>query len=155
MARLIETRHPEMQERLSSIVELLTSDDAPETRGSAELIEALKQEAIRAALIVRPKDEISIRAILPFVAAAGSLLAILALLFALLPRQTFYLLARAAAPFVNLPNVYAADLKVTPGDMLVGEGSRVKIDYLRDEVPKAGTEERDALLREVGFQPRF
>ncbi|MEI7436172.1 MAG: hypothetical protein WCL16_05130 [bacterium] len=127
MARLIETRHPEMQERLSSIVELLTSDDAPESRGSAELIEALKQEAIRDALIVRPGDEISIRTVLPFVIAAGSMLMILSLLFATLPHQTCFLLARAAAPFVNLPNVYATDLQIAPGDILVGEGSRIEI----------------------------
>lgn len=127
MARIIESRHPEMQERISSVVQILTSQDSPDLRGSEALIEALTQEAILDARIVKPKKEVTLRAAAPFLIAVAGLLVILGGLFAILPRQTAFLLARAAAPFANLPNMYAADLKVTPGDLVVGEGSRVQI----------------------------
>ncbi|MFW6108281.1 MAG: hypothetical protein ACOC8D_00565, partial [bacterium] len=45
IARAIEARHPELQERVSSAVELLTSSDAPEVRGSDQLIGALVEQA--------------------------------------------------------------------------------------------------------------
>jgi len=58
IARFIETRHPELQERLSSAVELLTSKDAPEIRGSEALIGALAAEATHDADRVRARTEI-------------------------------------------------------------------------------------------------
>ena len=45
IARAIELHHPELQERISSSVELLSSKDAPELRGSDALITALVNEA--------------------------------------------------------------------------------------------------------------
>ena len=126
-ARLIEAHHPELQERISSAVELLTSKDLPSLRGSEVLIGALTLEAVRDAEKVQPKREISLRPALPFVGVAALLTLVLGGLFLAIPRQTSFLLARAAAPFLNLPNVHAADLRVEPGDTLVAEGSPLQI----------------------------
>ena len=46
IARMIELRHPELEERLSSAVELLTTTDSAELRGSAALISELAREAV-------------------------------------------------------------------------------------------------------------
>ena len=126
-ARLIEAHHPELQERISSVVELLTSQDLPSLRGSEVLIAALTQEAVRDAGIVQPRREVSFRIALPYVVTTAAVLVVFAGLWLGKPRQTSFLLARAVAPFLNLPNVYATDLAVEPGDVLVAEGSHVQI----------------------------
>ncbi len=126
-ARLIEAHHPELQERISSAVELLASRDLPALRGSDVLIAALTEEAILDAGGVQPRREISFRAAVPFVAGALVGAGILGGLFALRPMQTRFLFARAAAPFLNLPNIYATELAVTPGDVYVAQGSRFTV----------------------------
>ena len=126
-ARLIEAHHPELQERISSAVELLTSHDVPALRGSDVLIAALTEEAVRDAGGVQPRHEISFRAARPFVAGALLGVGILAALFIARPLQTRFLLARATAPFLNLPNIYATELTVTPGDVYVAQGCRLTI----------------------------
>ena len=55
VARAIETRHPELHERISSAIELLSSPDAPALRGSEALIAALAVEATRDARGVQIK----------------------------------------------------------------------------------------------------
>ena len=57
IARAIELRHPELQERISSAVELLTSTDAPELRGSDQLIAALVEQAVDNVQAIRPRRE--------------------------------------------------------------------------------------------------
>ena len=57
VARAIEIRHPELQERVSSAVELLASKDRREFLGSEALIAALAGEACRDARGVRPGKE--------------------------------------------------------------------------------------------------
>lgn len=127
IARLIEKHHPELQERISSAVELLGSRDLPSIRGSEALIHALTEEAVREAVSLRPRQEISFRSAVPFGIAAGAVLAILAGLGVAMPRQTGFLMARAAAPFLNLPNVRAVDLVVEPGDALVAAGGSLQV----------------------------
>jgi hypothetical protein len=127
IARLIEAHHPELQERLSSVVELLGSRDVPAIRGSEVLIGALTEEAVRDAVRLKPRHEISFRSAIPFAVAAGIVIAVLAALWLARPLQMRFLLARAAAPFLNLSNVHAADLVVEPGDALVASGSPLRI----------------------------
>jgi hypothetical protein len=127
IARLIENHHPELQERLSSVVELLASKDIPSIRGSEVLIQALTEEAVRGAVSLRPRHEISFRRAIPFGMAAGLMVAVLTGLGLVMPRQTGFLMARAAAPFLNLPNVRAVDLVVKPGDALVAAGGSLEI----------------------------
>ena len=127
VAHLIETHHPERQERISSAVQLLSSRDLPSIRGSETLIAALTEEAVREAVTLQPHQEISFRSAIPFAAAAAIVLTVLATLYLVLPRQTAFLLARATAPFLNLPNVQAIDLVVEPGSTLVAAGSSLRI----------------------------
>ncbi|MCL2701143.1 MAG: hypothetical protein FWE88_05560 [Phycisphaerae bacterium] len=131
MARLLESKHPEMQERLSSAVQLLTSRDAPEIRGSEQLIAALAMEATDTAAGVQPRREVSLAAARPYLLAAGIVLAILASLFVLWPETAATLLKRAVAPNADIPNLRAADLIVTPGqDMTIAQGERLPVSVV-------------------------
>ncbi len=127
IALAIEEHHPELQERLSSAVELLTSRDLPELRGSDVLIAALAREAVQDAGAVRPRREVSFRPAKPYVIAAAAVFAVLGGLFLIWPKQTSHLLARAVAPYLNLPNVSAWELEIEPRDKLVGEGQTVEV----------------------------
>ena len=128
MARILETRHPELQERISTAVELLASDDPESIRGSAELIEAVVDSAVVDAAAVDPKSEFtsggrSKRFILATAAGGG----LIAVLFLLWPTQSWTLFARALAPFLDICNAYADTLVIDPGHARVARGEEVTI----------------------------
>ncbi len=97
IAQVVETQHPELQERISSTVELrgLTGSGeaggqtSPRTlsAGSEELIAALAEEATLEAGHVDPRKEVSTRSARPFLLAAAALAGVLGLIFALWPRH--------------------------------------------------------------------
>ncbi|MCX5675820.1 MAG: DUF4175 family protein [Planctomycetota bacterium] len=142
-ARAIEDRHPELQERISSTVELLMSRDMPEIRGSQVLIDALAKEASRDAAHVRPRVEIPLKSARPFLLAALGALAVFAALLALYPNAQ-RLLARAVAPYLNLPNISADMLRVSPGTVRILEGQRLQV-----EVEVANQAVRKAQFRQL------
>jgi len=109
-AMAIERRHPQLQERLSSTIELLTSTDGPALRGSDELIAALASQAALDAKALSPGREVSLRgAIRPLAAAAGAVGLLIGLL-AIWPDQAGRLLRRAL--LANVSRVSATSLKV-------------------------------------------
>jgi hypothetical protein len=142
-ARAIEDRHPELQERISSAVELLMSRDMPEIRGSQVLIDALAAEASRDAAHVRPRAEVPLKSARPFLLAALGALAVFAALLALYPNAQ-RLLARAVAPYLNLPNISADMLRVSPGSVRILEGQRLQV-----EVEVANPAVRKAQFRQL------
>ncbi|HPD13961.1 MAG TPA: hypothetical protein PLE19_03385 [Planctomycetota bacterium] len=167
-ARAIETHHPELQERISSAVELLTSQDAPELRGSDQLIRALVMQAADSARGLSPRREVTLRAARPYLAAAAAVAALFAAVFVLWPDQARFLLARASAPFINLPNLRARDLAVTPGDVVILEDQRLQVEvdvpmrnvrgaYFRTVAPDGSetAEEMTPLLAGTGGERRF
>ena len=128
IARAIESRHPELHERISSAIQLLASDDAPEMRGSDALIGALATEATLDAKGVAPRREITLRPMRPFLIAAAAVLAALGGLLAAWPKQTSLLLARAVTPAANLPHVSAAALVMKPGcDVAIAAGEKLEV----------------------------
>ncbi len=148
IARVIEQRHPELQERISSTVELLGSGDSPEIRGSQVLIDALAAEAVGDARTVRPKREITFRKVRPPLYVLVCAVAVVVVLLAIYPKPMGRLLAKTVAPYLNLPNVYADDLRITPGDCVLAEGMRleVTVSVLRNNgAPRAKV--RSARLR--------
>jgi hypothetical protein len=138
IALAIEEHHPEMQERISSAVELLTSRDLPEIRGSEVLIAELAKEASQEARHVQPRVEIPLKAARPYLLAAMGAIAVFAALLVLYPNAS-RLLARAVAPYLNLPNISADMLRVTPGDAVLAEGQRlqVQVDVANPAVRRA------------------
>jgi len=156
IARVIETRHPELQERLSSAVELLASSDMPSIRGSEALIRALVHEANDDARQVRPRTEISLASAKPFLTAAGGVVLVFLAIMAVNPGMAKRLVLRAVAPYANIPNIYSDMLTVKPGNTIIPEGRRlevivdvdsryVKLASFRKTLPD-GSEVSDAMI---------
>jgi len=127
MARILEVRHPELQERISTAVELLASKDPDSIRGSQELIAAVVDSAVIDVASVDPKTEFKQGRSKKFILAAGVSGAIILLLLAIWPARSWTLLARAMAPFLDIGNAYADTLVVDPGSVRVAKGEPVTI----------------------------
>jgi len=127
MARILEVRHPELQERISTAVELLASKDPDSIRGSQELIAAVVDSAVTDVASVDPRAEFKQGRSKKFILAAGVSGAIILLLLAIWPTRSWTLLARAMAPFLDIGNAYADTLVVDPGSVRVAKGEPVTI----------------------------
>ncbi|MBC8373647.1 MAG: hypothetical protein H8E53_08645, partial [Planctomycetes bacterium] len=112
IARLVELQHPEFEERISSTVELMTTSDAPELRGSAALIAATSLIAISDARSIRPGREISMRIAMRFLVAAGIVLGVLTILFAGWPEATWNQFRRSLIPTANIRRVSSDSMVV-------------------------------------------
>ncbi|MFO7897901.1 MAG: DUF4175 family protein [Planctomycetota bacterium] len=128
VARLVETHHPELEERISSAVELLSSHDASELRGSAALIAQLASEATDEVGVVEPKREVTTGSARPYMAAAAATLVVLAVGFVFWPTQVSRLLARAVAPHADIGNLGAFRMTVEPGDTVLPEGTPLHVE---------------------------
>lgn len=128
IARAIESRHPEFQERISSAIELLLSPDSSDLRGSSVLIAALAQEACNDANALRVRREVTLRSLRPFLIAAAALAVVLGAIFAAWPRAAEFALARVIAPQQDRPNVYGYQLTVTPGDVVLAVGDSLQVE---------------------------
>lgn len=127
IARAIESQHPELQERVSSAVELLSSRESSDVRGSDALIAALVDEASHDVRGIRPGREITLRRARPALLIAVGLMAVLGSLLLAWPAKASRLLLRAVAPSMNLANVSAEDLSIVPGDVVVTRGQPLRI----------------------------
>lgn len=127
MARILEIRHPELQERISTAVELLSSDDPDSIKGSEELIRAVVDSAVDDVGTVDPNSEFRSARGKKFVAAAGVFAGIILLTLMIWPRQSWTLMARAMAPFLDIGNAYADSLVIDPGDIRIAKGDSLTI----------------------------
>jgi len=128
VARLIESRRPELEERISSAVELLTSRDASELKGSEVMIREVSRQAVGQVGTVLPEQEFSFDKARPFLLSTTFAIAIIAVLFILWPGPTKRLMNRVLAPLANLGNVQATDLEVKPGDVVIASGDSLRIE---------------------------
>lgn len=120
IAALIERNHPELEERLSTAVELA---QAGELTSSSRLMEEITKDAVKDVQTVSPRKEFTGRTVKPRFIAAAIAVGILALLFAAFPDATLRLATRALVPAAEVDNIYASSLKVTPGDKVMLEGT--------------------------------
>lgn len=125
IARWVETHHPEMEERISTAVELAGRGDA----GSQGLIDEVIREATMDAGKLDPKLELTNRAARTNLWTAAAAVGILAALFACFPKITPVLFARAIAPQTNLGNAYANSIRhLTPDAQVVTAGDSFNIE---------------------------
>ena len=124
IARWIEARHPEMQERLSTVLEL-----SGEAAGiSPELLEALGKAANEDIAQVDPQGEVkSAQKRMRWGRPAAALAAVLALSLIVWPQEAGRLLVRAVAPFSDVGNAGAVKFQIEPGDLEVMEGDKIRI----------------------------
>lgn len=157
IAAIIEQRHPELEERLSTVVELLSGNGIGD-RGSEQLFNVLTHEAETDARDVAPEQEFTTRTVKPKLRVAAAALGILGILFAAWPRHTGRLFARAIAPYAEIDNLYADQFLVSPGDhvMLVGDPLEILLTvsgessgqaYVRREFRDAHGKRRELLER--------
>ena len=139
IARIIETRHPELQERISTAVELMSTDDPDSIRGSTELIGEVVDSAVIDVEDVNPEAEFKGRRTRRPMLITAIVAGVLLLLFAIFPRHISVLFARAVAPFLDIGNAYANTLKVDPGDIRVaiGDPVTVEISIQNDKIRRA------------------
>ncbi len=128
VARMVERHHPELQERISSAVELLTSGDREDLLGSPELIGELTREATFDAQKVKPQSEFRLRSARPFFFATCSLALVLITVFALWPREALVLMGRAVAPHAAIGNLGSIHITVLPGDTVCAADSDLQVE---------------------------
>ena len=124
IAALIERNHPELEERLSTVVELAQSGGLT---SSSRLMEELAKDAVNDVQTVSPRKVFAGRTVKPRFIAAAIALGILILLFAAFPGATLRLATRVLVPAAEVDNIYASSLKVTPGDKVVLEGTSLAV----------------------------
>ena len=133
VARLVEQRHPELQERISTAVQLLASEDPREMKGSEQLIQLVVNEAITDVSAVDPQTEFTRRTIKPAMVTAAVFLGILLLSFVIWPHLTPRLFAKVVVPFANLGNAYAGLIEVEPGDAILMKGEKFSVHMSIDK----------------------
>ncbi len=132
IARILEIRHPELQERISTAVELMSSEDPESVKGSEELIAAVVDSAVLDVEKVDPSAEFKSGRASRFALVAGVTVVVLVLMFVIFPRQAGVLMARAVAPFLDIGNAWSDTLAVDPGDMRIAIGETVTITMTVD-----------------------
>ena len=125
MARIVETRHPELQERISSALELIGAGGGAAAEGSGQLLEILASDAAADITGVSARDEFRGTTLRPVIVSVSVVFAILLVLFVGWPRQSALLFARAVAPGAPLGNLAARGFSVTPGDSVIVAGESI------------------------------
>ncbi|MDF1825257.1 MAG: hypothetical protein P1U68_11485 [Verrucomicrobiales bacterium] len=128
MARILEIRHPELQERISTAVELLSSNDPDSIKGSEELISEVVDSAVNDVGTVDPKAEFQTKKGRKFIFSAAVIAGVILLTLLIWPRQSWTLLTRAVAPFLDIGNAYAETLVIDPGNIRIASGDSLTIN---------------------------
>jgi len=130
MARVLETRHPELQERISSAMELLSMGGDAASHGSEQLIALLAHDAQADMRAVQPRHEFSNRSVKPALLAVAVAMVVFGLLLAAWPRQTALLFRRAVAPYKDFASLQGEGLVVEPGDAVRLQGQELCLRVL-------------------------
>ena len=132
MAAILDQRHPEQEERLSTLVELSESDFAK--AGFSTSLFALvgnlaeddvgKLDLVREFPVVGAWRRFGVFALMALALALGS---------ALSPNLVGRLFVRAVAPWSDIGNLFSDEIVVTPGDITILSGSVIRIEAKRNE----------------------
>ncbi|MFN5960081.1 MAG: hypothetical protein ACK5CW_01215, partial [Verrucomicrobiota bacterium] len=125
VARWLEIQHPEMQERISTAVELAGRPDAGTSR---VLLEEVVRDAVADAGRIRPEVELSGRRARGPAIALLSGLGILGVLFALWPAAVPRLVARALAPLAEIEDAWAGQIRLVTGSQTVALGEPLNLE---------------------------
>ena len=124
IARWLETRHPEIQERVSTALELSDHSKGGVSEG---LLQQLVEEAEGDVKGVNPTREVRARRAKRWLWPATALAAVFVAVFIIFPEQSRRLLVRAVAPFSDLGNAGAVRFTIEPENINVLEGDEVRI----------------------------
>lgn len=125
VARWLEVRHPEMEERLSTVLEL----QAQAGMVSPGLLDSLARAAEADLGTVDPGIEVkSARTSRRWAGPAIAALAVLAVVFTVWPGEASRLLVRAVAPFSSSGNAAAGKFRIKPGNIELVAGDPLRIE---------------------------
>lgn len=123
IALWMENRHPEIEERVSSAMELSQNH-----RGvSIELLKDLTDHATSDMASVNPKVEVNSKKVRPWLWAAAVLGAIVLALLLIFPQEYGRLITRAFTPYKESGNAGAVKFTINPGNLEVVAGDEVVI----------------------------
>lgn len=123
----VESKHPELEERLSSTVELLKKNEPAAYKGSPQLIEALRQQTIeKTASLDFAHVATGEQASRAWGMAAGFAVAVVAFLF-LNGADPSLLLRRFVSPLTDLPKPSTVKFDVAPQNATVEMGANVDV----------------------------
>lgn len=132
IARWLEHRHPEIEERLSTALEVSKDD-----RSSGELVAMLLEAADVDAGRVDPESEVTPgRSTKRWRWVVVACLVVFLASLIVLPKQTVRLMWRAVAPLSDVGNAGALSFVVEPEGLEVLEGDPIEIRVTHDEVPE-------------------
>jgi hypothetical protein len=124
VARWLEGRHPEIEERLSTVLELQEGESGV----SESLLAALAKAANADAGKVDAKQEVqSARTTKRWARPAVGLALLLLAAFVVWPSETTRLLVRAVAPFSDLGNAGAGRFAIHPGNLELIDGDKLEL----------------------------
>ncbi|MGI9243394.1 MAG: hypothetical protein ACR2RV_21525, partial [Verrucomicrobiales bacterium] len=133
MARLLERRHPELHERISTAIDLVGNGDASSFAGSHDLLSKVVDSATADAEGFSPEQEFTNRTAKRYLLALAAAALILGAGFLAFPAPATRPLTQAVAPFSKVGNAYAERLQVRPGDHRVAEGEAISIQVTVDD----------------------
>ena len=132
VARAVEAHHPEMEERVSTAVELL-SGESKFDRGSEQLLKKVVEFAVKNVGDVTPEAEFTTKSARKFKWATVAALAVLVLAFVVWPKQVGLLFARAFAPFAEIGNAYSGKIQSITGDLTIAKGEPVTLEVVIED----------------------
>ena len=125
LARWLERRHPEVEERISTSLELAGSAEGI----SPQLLEELSVEAASDLSLLDPKEEVSHQRVRRLIWPLALIAGVIVSLLAIFPQQMSRLLVRAVAPFSEIGNAEGFRFSFDPGDVEVIEGDEVVLKF--------------------------
>lgn len=123
IARWLEIHHPELDERISTVLEVSGHDDS---NTSLELLDNLARHAVRSLDQINPQVEVSNRRVRQWAWPAAALAAVWLVMFLLWPAPTARHIVRALVPTSRLGNDNGR-ITVTPGSRELFEGDPFQI----------------------------
>ena len=128
LAQRIDARHPELQERLTTLVDVVTREAAGEETGaSPALLALLAREADEHVAAYRARHEVPLARLVLWLLPLVALLLLFAGAYWARPKLVTCLAQRVLTPWVDTGNLYADQITVTPGDLTVLAGTNIVI----------------------------
>ena len=156
VAKILDDRHPEHEECLTTLVEIVADARSRGRLGCSQaLFDILSRKAETAAHALVTEREFTARTIRRRLGWLMGAAAVLALSFVLVPHVAGRLFLRAVAPWVDVGNLYANDITVTPGDLVVLAGETVRIAATVAEGVPGTPQIRISRRAAVGWGPEF
>lgn len=128
VAKILDGRHSEFEECFTTLVELAEPREGRRTEVSEALFEILCRKAEAAAVKIDLDKEFTSRTIVRRLQWLGGVGVLLCVIFAVVPHIAGRLFVRAIAPWVDVGNLYSGDISVMPGDILIIDGEKIRIE---------------------------